>query len=374
MNRSRTLFFLGGGLLVMLGLLSCSLINLPSRAADTPIPTVGIITTECPPDAEGIGSCSPGEGMPSPTPASSTPLTTQAPTEPPAEIPAETPTEAPVETSPSQQAGVSTTCDKEICVLSGAFPLQRPISADKREQIDPSYRFGTSNHGKRELHTGVEFLNPKGTPVLAAAKGDVVFAGDDLKNQVAPYRNYYGNYVVLQHDIPGFDKPVFTLYAHLSEIDVKEGDEVKAGDQIGLVGSTGAATGAHLHFEVRYGNNEFYSAVNPELWLQPLKGEDGQLNGAIAGRILDPAGKSITMPNIVVERLTGPGLPAQDTYYVNTYEERKLVGKEPWGESFALSDLPPGQYQLSFVKNGFQTRLVDVLPGQLTLITIQLDQ
>jgi len=349
--------FLGGGLLVLLGLLSCSLINLPSIGAAEPVPAE--IT-------------SPTENPPGPTPALPTPaeMSTEAPVETPAEAPVEEPTRAPAEA----QAEVSTSCDEEICVFSGAFPLQRPISADRREEIDPSYRFGTSNKGRRDVHTGVEFLNPKGTPVLAAAKGDVFFAGDDLKNQVGPYRNYYGNYVVLQHEFPGFGEPVYTLYAHLSEIDVEEGDEVKAGDQIGLVGSTGAATGSHLHFEVRYGENEYFSVVNPELWLQPLPEEDGQLRGAIAGRILDPAGNPVPMPNIVVERLTGPGMPAQDTFYINTYEDRRLVGKEPWGEGFAISDLPPGEYQLSFVKNGFQTRLVEVLPGQLTLITIQLDQ
>ncbi len=357
MNRSRTLLYLGGGLLILLGLLSCSLINLPSFSAGEP---------------PSAGTATPAGDLPNPTLAQPTPA--EMSTEEPVETPAEPPAEESTQVSPDPQAGASTSCDEEICVFSGAFPLQRPISADWREEIDPSYRFGTSNKGKRDVHTGVEFLNPRGTPVLAAAKGDVVFAGDDLKDQVGPYRNYYGNYVVLQHEFPSFDEPVYTLYAHLSEIDVEEGDEVKAGDQIGLVGSTGAATGSHLHFEVRYGENEYFSTANPELWLQPLPGEDGQVGGAIAGRILDPAGKPVPMPNIVVERLTGPGMPAQDTFYINTYEERRLVGNKPWSEGFAISDLPPGEYQLSFVKNGFQTRLVEVLPGQLTLITIQLDQ
>jgi murein DD-endopeptidase MepM/ murein hydrolase activator NlpD len=357
MNRSRTLLYLGGGLLVLLDLLSCSLINLPSRSAG---------------DATLAAITNPTESAANPTPAQPTPAEAQAetPVETPDEAQAEEPTQAPAEA----QAEFSTSCDEEICVFSGAFPLQRPISAERREEIDPSYRFGTSNKGRRDIHTGVEFLNPTGTPVLAAAKGDVFFAGDDLKNQVGPYRNYYGNYVVLQHEFPGFEEPVYTLYAHLSEIGVEEGDEVKAGDQIGLVGSTGAATGAHLHFEVRYGDNEYFSAVNPELWLQPLPDDEGQLNGAIAGRILNPAGKPVPMPNIVIERLTGPGLPAQNTFYVNTYEDRKLVGHEPWGEGFAISDLPPGEYQISFVKNGFQTRLLEVFPGQLTMITVQLDK
>lgn len=363
MNRWRTLFYFGGGLLVLLGLLSCSLINLPTRIGGEPA---------------SAAVTAPSDNPSNPTPAQPTPLASEAPVEPPVEMateaPAEVPVNPPAEASPDTPSEISTTCDDEICIFSGAFPLQRPISADRREEIDPSYRFGTSNRGRRDVHTGVELLNPTGTPVLAAAKGDVFFAGDDLKNQVGPYRNYYGNYIVLQHDLPGFNQPVFTLYAHLSEIDVEIGDEVKAGDQIGLVGSTGAATGAHLHFEVRYGENEYFSAVNPELWLEPLAGEDGQLNGAIAGRILNPAGKSLNLPNIVIERLTGPGLPAQQTYYVNTYEERKLVGKEPWGESFAIGDLPPGEYQISFIQRGFQTRLIEVLPGELTLITIQINE
>jgi len=357
MNRSRILLYLAGGLLILLGLLSCSLINLPSRGSGEPTPAEITNPTQNPPDPT----------LAQPTPAE---MSTEAPVEPTAETPVEESTQVP----PSPQAGASTSCDEEICVFSNAFPLQRPISADRREEFDISYRFGTSNKGRRDVHTGVEFLNPTGTPVLAAAKGDVFFAGDDLKNQVGPYRNYYGNYVVLQHEFPGFDEPVYTLYAHLSEIDVEEGDEVKAGDQIGLVGRTGAATGSHLHFEVRYGDNEYFSVVNPELWLQPLPGEDGQLGGAIAGRILNPDGEPVPMPNIVVEQLTGPGMPAQDTFYINTYENRKMTGNKPWGEGFAISDLPPGEYQLSFIKNGFQTRIVEVLPGQLTLVTIHLDQ
>jgi murein DD-endopeptidase MepM/ murein hydrolase activator NlpD len=355
MNRSRTLLYLGGGLLVLMGLLSCSLSNLPARSAEAPSSTEVSMPTEAPAESS-----------------------TEAPNGAATEAPVESPTEAspnPTAEAPAEaQAEVAPACDEDVCVFSDAFPLRRPISADYREQIDPSYRFGTSNHGKRDIHTGVELLNPRGTPVLAAAKGDVVFAGDDLKKVVGPYRNYYGNYVVLQHDFPGFDKPVFTLYAHLSEIDVKEGDDVKAGDQIGLVGSTGAATGAHLHFEVRYGENEYFSVRNPEMWLQPLPDEDGQQGGAIAGRFLDKAGKLVTMPNIVIERLAGPGLPAQNTYYINTYEDRKMIGKEPWGESFAISDLPAGDYQITYVKNGVQTRLVEVLPGQLSMVTIQFDQ
>ena len=116
------------------------------------------------------------------------------------------------------------------------------------------------------------------------------FAGDDLKNQVGPYRNYYGNYVVLQHEIPGFDEPVYTLYAHLSEIDVEEGDEVKAGDQIGLVGRLAlpqAPTCTSRCVTVR--TNSSRRSI-PSCGCSRCREMMAQLRGAIAGRILSPAG------------------------------------------------------------------------------------
>ncbi len=243
-----------------------------------------------------------------------------------------------------------------------------------RVDVDPSYRFGTSNRGKRDVHHGVEFLNSAGTPVVAAADGLVVFAGDDLQKQYGLYRNFYGNFVVLHHEMPGFVESLYTLYAHLSEIDVEEGETVRAGEQIGKVGSTGAATGSHLHFEVRFGENEYFAARNPELWLAPLPDEEGQPRGFLAGRILNPDGKLVPLPNIVLERLTGPGLPAQDTIYLSTYDDRRLIGKNPWGESFASGDLPAGEYQITFIKGGIHTRIVEILPGKITLVSIRINQ
>jgi hypothetical protein len=94
----------------------------------------------------------------------------------------------------------------------------------------------------------------------------------------------------------------------------------------------------------------------------------------IAGRILDKEGRQIRIPNIVIERLTGPGMPAQDTFYTNTYDENRLVGLDPWQESFAIGELPPGEYQISFLRGKMQQLEVEVLPGQLTLVTFQLDE
>jgi secretion/DNA translocation related TadE-like protein len=87
-------------------------------------------------------------------------------------------------------------------------------------------------------HTGLDFAANEGTPVLAAAGGRVRSAGSSGR---------YGNLVTVDHG------GVVTYYAHLSRIVVDAGDVVRRGQQLGEVGSTGNATGPHLHFEVRVG-------------------------------------------------------------------------------------------------------------------------
>lgn len=87
------------------------------------------------------------------------------------------------------------------------------------------------------MHLGTDFAAPAGTPVRTVGDGVVQFAG---------VQNGYGNVVFVQHQ--GHD---LTVYAHLSKIDVRQGDKVNQGQTIGLVGQTGWATGPHLHFEFR---------------------------------------------------------------------------------------------------------------------------
>jgi len=220
----------------------------------------------------------------------------------------------------------------------------------------------------------VEFLNPAGTPVLAAAAGVVVVTGDDTQTRYAPYFNFYGNLVMLEHDLPGVAQPVFTLYAHLSQVLVRVGQRVESGQHIGAVGMTGSATGSHLHFEVRLGENSYAAARNPELWLAPRLDETGQAGGAIAGRILAPQGFKLEISSIVLEQLPSPERAPVSQVYLGIYEDKALPGQLPWGESFAAGDLPAGWYRVSFIQYGMQERLVQVLPGQLTVVTFQLGQ
>jgi murein DD-endopeptidase MepM/ murein hydrolase activator NlpD len=101
----------------------------------------------------------------------------------------------------------------------------------------------TSGFGPRwgKMHRGIDFGAPIGTSVLAAKTGEVAHVG---KDGVGPGRSY-GNYVVIHHG-----DGLYTLYGHLNQVDVKEGQRVKTEQKIGEVGNTGRSTGPHLHFEV----------------------------------------------------------------------------------------------------------------------------
>ncbi|CAL9314022.1 M23 family metallopeptidase [Streptomyces griseoincarnatus] len=102
-------------------------------------------------------------------------------------------------------------------------------------------------------HTGIDFHAASGTPVQSVGVGTVVEAG---------WGGAYGNQVVIKmHD------GTYTQYAHLSSVSVSAGQEVTAGQQIGLSGATGNVTGAHLHFEARM-SAEYGSDLDPVSYLR----------------------------------------------------------------------------------------------------------
>lgn len=116
--------------------------------------------------------------------------------------------------------------------------------------------FGMRIHpldGVEKMHHGVDFALSSGSDVSVPVDGKVVFAGD---------KGGYGNTVIVDHGAG-----VTTLYAHLSEVLAKEGDNLKKGSLIGKVGSTGRSTGPHLHFEVRHDG----TAVDPQNLVSSLK-------------------------------------------------------------------------------------------------------
>ncbi|HLE51129.1 MAG TPA: peptidoglycan DD-metalloendopeptidase family protein [Anaerolineales bacterium] len=346
----RYLYFIG--LLLIIVSLSCTTFNRLSGEAEEPLPANPSVE----PSEEMPVADTPVPEIPSPT-SEEVETSPEAPPSPDATIP-------PAEAGP---------CAEEVCVNDGYFLLKRPISPDGRNTIVYTDRFGSYRSATRDALRGVYFLNSSGTPVLASADGEVVVAGDDSQRPYGPFLNLYGNLVILKHDLSGFSQPLFTLYAHLSEISVEVGDTVTAGDEIGLVGMSGDVSGSTLLFEVRLGENHPDAAHNPELWLEPLSDDTGQLQGALAGRVIDSHGKLLDISNIVVERLAGPGLPAIDQIYLKTYAEKSLMGLDPWAENFAAGDLPAGEYQISFYHEGdLQQRVVEVQPGKLTLVIFEL--
>ncbi len=100
------------------------------------------------------------------------------------------------------------------------------------------------------MHRGLDFKGPRGTPIVAAAKGTVTFAG---------WKSGYGKVVEISHG-----NGLTTRYAHMSKYLAQRGQLVEAGEQIGALGSTGRSTGPHLHFELRVNNR----AINPRPFLE----------------------------------------------------------------------------------------------------------
>ena len=138
----------------------------------------------------------------------------------------------------------------EEMARSAAFPSAKPL----RGWLDVSSEFGLRPNpfGGRnyEMHSGIDFRGPIGTPIYATADGVVV---------TAQYSGGYGQKVVIDH---GYGHS--TLYAHMSAIAVDVGDQVKRGDNIGALGNTGRSSGPHLHYEIHRDNK----AVNPRHYLR----------------------------------------------------------------------------------------------------------
>jgi len=119
-----------------------------------------------------------------------------------------------------------------------AFPAKGILTSGFGMRVSPIT-------GVNRIHSGIDIGASAGSPVIAAASGEILQAS---------YMGEYGNAVLIYHG-GGFA----TLYAHMSGFAVKTGQKVKQGQIIGYVGSTGFSTGPHLHFEVRLNG----AAVNP---------------------------------------------------------------------------------------------------------------
>lgn len=127
--------------------------------------------------------------------------------------------------------------------MLASIPSIKPIREDKlKRKFTFLSGFGMRLHPihkVRKMHYGLDFTTPKGTPIQATGNGKVV--------RVEKRRTGFGWNVVIEHGY-GYQ----TVYAHMSKIDVKQGQKVAKGQVIGAVGSTGTSTAPHLHYEVHF--------------------------------------------------------------------------------------------------------------------------
>ncbi|HEY9906415.1 MAG TPA: peptidoglycan DD-metalloendopeptidase family protein [Thermosynechococcaceae cyanobacterium] len=161
--------------------------------------------------------------------------------------------------------------------ISLLFPLALPAPITSA--------FGWRMHpisGDRRFHSGTDLGAPMGTPVLAAYDGRVA---------IADFLGGYGLSVTLEHN----NGTQQTLYAHLSEIFVRPGDQVKQGAVVGRVGSTGNSTGPHLHFEFRQRNSEGWVVMDAGTQLEYALSQFAKtLSGSPEATLAPQTGNDVT--------------------------------------------------------------------------------
>jgi murein DD-endopeptidase MepM/ murein hydrolase activator NlpD len=138
---------------------------------------------------------------------------------------------------------------ERLSATIGRVPLRKPVDGD----IDASSDFGMRINpflNRPAVHTGIDFRGDTGEPIRVTASGTVMSAG---------WSGGYGRMVEVDHG-----NGLSTRYGHLSEIDVKIGQSLKAGRPVGRLGSTGRSTGPHLHYETRLDGE----AVDPHKFLE----------------------------------------------------------------------------------------------------------
>lgn len=182
--------------------------------------------------------------------------------------------------------------EQSIYTQIGSFEQLRRLAVDRQDRLahipsiqpvaNKDLRQMASGYGRRvdpiygtvRFHEGMDFSAPVGTPVYATGDGVVTSAGRSMSG--------YGNMIDIDH---GFNYN--TRYAHLSQVLVKTGQQVKRGDLIGKVGNTGKSTGPHLHYEVRLKGvpqnpvNYYFQDLTPEEYAAMVEASEN------AGHVMD---------------------------------------------------------------------------------------
>jgi murein DD-endopeptidase MepM/ murein hydrolase activator NlpD len=238
------------------------------------------------------------------------------------------------------------------------FYFVSPIAANVENTRVSDYRYG-GVFFQDVVHTGVDIPAPKGTPVLAAGPGTVIWAGYGVYRGGYDPTDPYGMAVTIRHDFGYQNQMLYTIYGHLDRIDVVEGQHVETGETLGLVGETGKVTGPHLHLEVRIGENSYFTTRNPELWLVPPMGW-----GVIAGRLTNSADQPINDQMIII---THP--ESEENWFVWTYGKTSVNSDPYYQENMVIGNMPEGTYLLRIAYGGVNfSKQIEVHPGMVSFI------
>jgi len=238
------------------------------------------------------------------------------------------------------------------------FFFARPIAADEINWPLANYRYG-GVFWANVVHTGIDIPVKTGTPVNAAAGGRVNWAGYGLLRGIDDPDDPYGLAVVIRHDFGYQGQTLYTVYGHLSRIDVSEGQHVESGDILGLSGATGHVTGPHLHFEVRIGKNNFSKSRNPELWLSPPQGW-----GVLAGRLLDFTGRFLPSKSVLIL-----SSDSGRKWTVKSYGKGSVNSDDYYRENLVIGDQPAGNYSIWIPRETSKHLDIQILPGRVSYFT-----
>lgn len=295
---------------------------------------------------------------------------TPTPTPTPTDMPILRPTPEPI-SIPAVKGRIWTDFVPAPAEIADHYWLENPFAPGTGGRFASAlYPYGTTAGGKYLLHHGVDMGGYLGTSLLAGATGEIVHAGPDSEFVLGPYPNFFGNAVVIRLDqrlaTPDGERDIFALYGHMSQVAVEVGQRVETGELIGYVGMTGIALGPHLHLEVRVGNNDYASTINPWLWMKPFPGL-----GTLAVRVLAADGSTWQAARLSLYQLTRDG--AKWVRSVTTYLDAESIGPDPaWGENGVMGDLSAGTYVVAGKINGESVEAQFVInSGQTTFVELR---
>lgn len=236
------------------------------------------------------------------------------------------------------------------------FYFIRPIGANEINWPLANYRYG-GVFFEDVVHTGIDIPAPKGTPVMAAGSGKVVWAGYGLYFLREEFRDPYGLAVAIKHDFGYQGSDLYTVYGHMDELLTYQGKQVQAGDLIGKVGETGKVTGPHLHFEVRVEKNNYFGSRNPELWIAPPQGW-----GIISARVMDRSGDPLERHSVLLRNVE-----TNRYWTVLTYGKGSVNPDAYYQENMVIGDLPAGKYVIWIKYEGtIYDQIIEVFPGKVS--------